>query len=340
MKHLHPDLVKQLFMLMLIILIGLMIFLEMIPYLGGVLGAITLFVLFDKWMGILVRKGWNKILAASTLMLISFIGILLPISGIIILLSSKVGKAVKHSGQFIKVIKNELSQLEVTYGYDISSQINTSEITSWLSTNLQQFAGSTFEVVLAISIMYFMLYYMLIHRNKLARSLQDYIPMNRENLALVAKESYEMVKANAIGIPAVALCQGVIALIGFWIFNVPNAMFWFVITTIGSMIPFVGTLLGFVPLTILLLAQGHTAQGVLVGSYGFFIVGGADNFIRLYILKSLSNVHPLITLIGVIIGVPLFGFIGLIFGPLLISLFMLIVKIYKKEYGEDSLKKN
>jgi len=65
------------------------------------------------------------------------------------------------------------------------------------------------------------------------------------------------------------------------------------------------------------------------------VVGTTDNVVRLYILERISSVHPLITLIGVIVGVQLFGFIGLIFGPLLISLFLLIVKIYKKEYGNE-----
>jgi predicted PurR-regulated permease PerM len=74
------------------------------------------------------------------------------------------------------------------------------------------------------------------------------------------------------------------------------------------------------------------AWGILI--YGIVIVGSTDNLIRLYVLKRIDNVHPLITLIGVIVGIPIFGFIGLIFGPLLISLFLIIVRIYKKEYGE------
>ena len=65
------------------------------------------------------------------------------------------------------------------------------------------------------------------------------------------------------------------------------------------------------------------------------VVGSTDNVIRLYVLKKLDNVHPLVTLIGVIVGVPLFGFIGLIFGPLLISLFMIVMRIYKREYGKQ-----
>lgn len=99
------------------------------------------------------------------------------------------------------------------------------------------------------------------------------------------------------------------------------------------MIPFIGTSLGILPVFLLALSNENTigAWGILI--YGATVVSATDNIIRLYVLRKLDNVHPLITLIGVIVGVPLFGFIGLIFGPLLISLFLIIVKIYKKEFG-------
>jgi predicted PurR-regulated permease PerM len=144
-----------------------------------------------------------------------------------------------------------------------------------------------------------------------------------------------MVRSNALGIPLVAVAQGIIALIGFWIFGVDNPFFWFVITTIGSMIPFVGTLLGILPVFVIALSSGDNFQAYGILLYGFIVVGSTDNIIRLYVLKKLDNVHPLITLIGVIVGVPIFGFIGLIFGPLLISLFIAMVRIYRNEYGKE-----
>jgi predicted PurR-regulated permease PerM len=162
--------------------------------------------------------------------------------------------------------------------------------------------------------------------------------MHRGNLKEIGIEVQAMVRSNALGIPLVAVAQGIVALIGFLIFGIEDPFFWFVIVTIGSMIPFVGTLVGILPVFVLTLSTGHSFQawGILI--YGFVVVGSTDNIIRLYVLKKLDNVHPLVTLIGVIVGVPLFGFIGLIFGPLLISLFMVIVRIYRKEYGkEDSV---
>lgn len=335
MVKLHPSLVRQLFILLLILFSGILIFREMIPYLSGVLGAVTLYVLFRNWMGKLLEKGWNRSLAAGFLMLISFIGILLPISGIILLLGSKISKAVSNSEKIVDILKSQVQTIENSYGYNLSTNINTSEITSWVSTNLQNLAGGTFEAFIAIGIMYFMLYYMLIHRKELRNALDDYIPIGHQNLQLIGTESTNMVRANAIGIPLVAICQGIIALIGFLIFDIPNPFFWFAITTIGSMIPFVGTLLGIVPITILLLAQGQNWQAMAILIYGIVVVGSTDNIIRLFILKRLDDVHPLITLLGVVVGVPLFGFIGLIFGPLLISLFLLILKIYKEDYGKN-----
>ncbi|MDR6302036.1 AI-2E family transporter [Mesonia maritima] len=335
MRRIPPSLVRQLFILLLILLFGVLIFKEMTPYLTGVLGAVTFYVLFKNWMVKLLNRGWNQDLAASVLMAISFIGILVPITGIVLLLSSKIGKAVNNSERVVKAIKTQINDLEHSFGYEISGQIDTGQITNWVSDNLKNLAGGTFDAFIAIGIMYFMLYYMLTNRRQLRESLEEYIPLNHDNLFLIGKESRSMVKANAVGIPLVALCQGIIALIGFLIFGVPDPFFWFVITTIGSMIPFIGTALGIIPVTILLFAQGHNWNAIAILIYGTVVVGSTDNIIRLYVLKRLSNVHPLITLFGVVVGVPLFGFIGLIFGPLLISLFLLIVKIYKKEYGKE-----
>ncbi|RMA57040.1 AI-2E family transporter [Ulvibacter antarcticus] len=333
-KKIPPKIIRQIFMLLLILVMGSLIFSEMLPYLSGVLGAITFYVLMRKWMTKLIGKGWKPTWAAAFLMLLSFVCILIPISGIVVMLTNKISNAVRNSERVITAFKTQLSSMEDKFGYDLSSQIDTGAISTWISDSLQNFAGSTFNIIIAIGIMYFLLYYMLTNRSELRDSLFEYIPLNSDSLKAIGDEAYAMVRSNALGIPLVAVAQGIIALIGFLIFGIDDPFFWFVIVTIGSMIPFVGTLIGIIPVFILTLSAGHDFQawGILI--YGFVIVGSTDNIIRLYVLQKLDNVHPLITLLGVIVGVPLFGFIGLIFGPLLISLFLIIVKIYKEEYGK------
>ncbi|MDX1364304.1 AI-2E family transporter [Arenibacter latericius] len=328
--------IRQLVVLLLITFLGGLIFVEMLPYLSGILGAITIYVLIKRPMRYLVKRGWNSNLAAGLLMLTSFLVILVPVAGAILMLGNKIGKTVANYEMVAKAFKSELQIWEDRLGYDISSQIDVSAISKWLSENLQGFAGGTFDMFMAITIMYFLLYYMLTNRRELREALYAYIPIKSHNLKIIGVEMREMVRANAIGIPLVAVAQGLIALIGFYIFGIESPIFWAVIVTIGSMVPFIGSFLGTIPVFILAMSNGNDFQawGILI--YGIVVVGLTDNIIRLFVLQKLDDVHPLITLIGVIIGIPLFGFIGLIFGPLLISLFLVVVRIYKIEYGSET----
>ncbi|CAM3575166.1 AI-2E family transporter [Zobellia roscoffensis] len=336
MKTIHPKVIRQLFVLLLIVCIGGLIFKEMAPYFSGVLGAITLYVLLKKPMAKLVNRGWKPDLAAALLMFASVIIILIPVSGAVLMLGNKVSQAVNNSEKVTKAVKSQLESVESYVGYDLSSSIDVSAVSGWFSKNLQGFAGSTFTSVIAIGIMYFFLYFMLTNRKEMRESLFEYIPISTDNLKTIGSKIRRMVRANALGIPLVAIAQGIVALIGFLIFGIENPFFWSVIVAIGSMIPFVGNMLGTLPVFVLTLSAGDTFQAWGILLYGIVVVGSTDNIIRLYILKKLDDVHPLITMIGVLIGIPLFGFIGLIFGPLFVSLFLIIVQIYKDEYGKES----
>jgi len=324
--------IRQIIILIGIAIVAFLIFRGLLPYLSGILGAITLYVLLKGSMQKLINKGWKKSTAASLLMFLSFIGILLPIIGISLMMANKVQLAIQKSEKFMNAIQSHIHSLENQVGYDFYKELDVSAATSWVSENAQILIGNTFNLFIAISIMYFMLYFMLTKPEKLRAGIYEYVPFNKKHLKIIIKDSSKMIRSNALGIPIVALAQGLIALIGFLIFGIENPLFWFVIVTIGSMIPFVGTLVGILPVFLIALANGNSfaAWGILL--YGFIVVGSTDNIIRLYVLQKMDDVHPLITLIGVIIGIPLFGFIGLIFGPIFLSLFFIIIKMYKLEY--------
>jgi len=338
MNSINPKIIRQILILLALGIVGFLIFTELLPYLSGVLGAITIYVLMRGWMARLVKIGWNPSLAASFLMFLSFVGILIPISGMILMLGNKIGRAVNNSEKLFSALQEHVLSFEQKFGYDFYSDIDVSSTTSWITDNIQVFVGSSFNMIISIAIMYFLLYYMFTRPEGFRKTIINFIPFNEANLKILIRESGKMVRSNAIGIPIVAIAQGIVALIGFLIFGIENPLFWFVIVMIGSMIPFIGTLIGILPVFVITLASGHNfeAWGILI--YGLAIVGSTDNIIRIYVLKKLDDVHPMITLIGVIIGVPLFGFIGLIFGPLFISLFFIVIKMYKKEYTETPKK--
>ena len=100
------------------------------------------------------------------------------------------------------------------------------------------------------------------------------------------------------------------------------------------MIPFVGAALAYVPVAILFFAAGNNTNGIIMLVYGFGVVGSVDNIFRFALQKKMGDVHPLITVFGVIAGLNLFGFIGLIFGPILIAMFILLIRIYINEFSE------
>jgi predicted PurR-regulated permease PerM len=335
MKQIPIKIVRQIFILLLILMMAGLIFMEIAPYFSGILGTITLFVLLKRPMEKLVDKGWNSTLSAILLMLTSFFIILLPIVGAFFMLGKRIRMAVENSEKITSMIKTQLQTLEDYIGFKLTSQVDASAVTEWLTSSLQGLAGGTFNAVIAISVMYFLLFYMLTNQKKLSGSLYEYIPIGDNNLKIIGDEVREIVRANTLGIPLVAFAQGLVALIGFLIFGVDNALFWAIMVTIGSMIPFVGNLLGTLPVFVLSLSNGDNFQAWGVLLYGSIVVASTDNLIRLYVLKKLDDVHPLVTMIGVLVGIPLFGFIGLVFGPLLVSLFLVIVRIYKREYGKE-----
>ncbi|MGB2761309.1 AI-2E family transporter [Maribacter stanieri] len=333
MKKINHKILRQLIILTLIIFLGGLIIKYMLPYISGVLGALTLYVVLRKWMLKLINKGVKRTWASMLLILASFVGIFVPITGAAFMLSSQLDNFTDKSEQVTKAFKEQLFQLEKYVQYDISSAIDPEQASGWLTDNLQGFASGTFNILISLGILLFLLYYMLKSPKQLKESLLEYIPLSNKNLVTLGKEIDNVVRSNAIAIPLVAVAQGFIALIGFYIFGIENPLFWFVIVTIGSMIPFIGTFIGIFPVFVLSLASGEDFQAWGILLYGILVVGMTDNVIRLFVLKKLDSTHPLITLIGVLIGIPLFGFVGLIFGPLIINLFLIIVKIYKQQYG-------
>lgn len=142
-----------------------------------------------------------------------------------------------------------------------------------------------------------------------------------------------MVIANAIGIPVVALGQGIAGLIGYIIFGAPSPVLLFALTFVTSMIPIVGAAIVYVPICIFMIAEGQTGAGIGLAIYCLVVVGLIDNLLRFTLLKKLEDIHPLNTVFGIIAGMNIFGFLGLIFGPILVSVTILLMQVYKDEFS-------
>ncbi len=325
--------IRQFFFIVMLLLLGILLFLELYSFLPALLGAITLYILLHRIMFFLTeKKKWRKGWTAILLMLASFIIILLPVGLLINMLSSKITYAVQHSAELVEALKKVVNNLEVKYDVTLVSDQNINKLGETIARSLPGILGATFNTLSTIFFMYFILYFMLMNGRKMENTLYEYIPLKDENVNMVSKEVNMMVLSNAIGIPVIAFAQGVVGLIGYLIIGVKEPFFWFGVTCIAGMLPVVGAALAYIPLAIIFFANDQVLQGIATTIFGFAVIGTVDNVLRFTLLKKIGNIHPLTTVFGVIIGLKLFGFIGLIFGPLLISLFMLLLKIYSTEF--------
>lgn len=325
--------IRQFFFIAILLVLGIVLFLQLYSFVPALLGAITLYVLLRRFMFRLTEKNkWRKGWAALLLMFLSIVIILLPVGLLVNMLSTKVSYAVQHADEMVQALKKVVANIEHRFDITITSADNINKISGTIAETLPKILGATFNTVTTIFFLYFILYFMLVNGRAMENKLYEYIPLKDENVAKLRKEVNMMVVSNALGIPMVAFAQGVVGLIGYLIIGVPEPFFWFGVTCIAGMLPVVGAALAYIPIIIIFFANDQTWQGVFMIFYGFGVIGTVDNVLRFTLLKKMGNVHPLTTVFGVIIGLNLFGFIGLIFGPLLISMFMLLLKIYSSEF--------
>lgn len=335
-KYIDAAKIRQVSFITILVLVGWILFRELQAFIPAFLGALTLYVIMRKWMFRLIyMRKWKPGLAAMLLMLTSFLVIMLPIWLLANMLSAKVGFAIDHASDLLKGVQNFVSDIEKRTGYEIITEENLKNASGYIAKTLPGILGATFDTLTTIAMMYFILFFMLTQGRQMEKSLYDLLPMSEQNLNKVGKEVKDMVLSNAIGIPVIALLQGVVGLIGYLVLGVKEPLLWFAITCITAMLPVIGAAFAYVPLSIIFFAQGPIWKGIVMAIYGFGVIGTVDNVFRFALQKRIGNVHPLVTVLGVIIGINLFGFIGLIFGPLLIALFLLLVRIYKLEFVID-----
>ncbi|HEY1023419.1 MAG TPA: AI-2E family transporter [Flavisolibacter sp.] len=327
------NLLKQVFFIALILFLGIVLARELWFFFSAFLGAVTFYVLFRKRMFYLVEvRKWRPAMAAVVLMLLSFFVILVPLGLLGNILYSKVSYVVAHSNELINSLKVAISQVEGKIGYKILDPNTINRMGTYITELLPKILGVTFNSLTLVSAMYFLLYFLLVNGRRMEIALYEYIPLKDSNVELLGREMRVIISSSAIGIPLIALVQGFAGLIGYLIIGVSEPWLWFVATTIAAMLPVVGAAVIYGPLTIMLFVQGHTGKGIAMAIWGFGVIGVVDNVFRLLVNKRLGDIHPLITIFGVVIGIQLFGFIGLIFGPVLIALFILLLRIYSSEF--------
>lgn len=324
---------RQYIVLAVIIALGVLLFFSLKVFINAFLGAVIFYVLFRPLMInlVFVRK-WKLSLAATTVMMISFFIVLLPIVLTTTLLYSKVKELIVHSDALMATLSSVLHTVEDKVGVKLLTPDVLKKVSGFLQAFIPQLLNRSASALGTMAMMYFFLYFLLTNVRELEKELMRIMPFKRPTNIQFGQELVSMTYSSSIGIPVIAVVQGVFAFFAYLIAGVPEPFFWACITALVSVIPVVGTALIWIPMGVYLIANGMTWQAVFIFLFGTLALSNLDNLVRFFIQKKYSDVHPIITILGVIFGLDYFGLAGILFGPLLIAWFLLLVKKYREEF--------
>ena len=320
------------FFLVLALLACLIVY-ELRYFSSSVLGAFTLYILLRKPHRKMIAKGWHKTLATLTLVVMTFLIIFIIGGGVAGVIYAKLQNFSPQSIlENLRLFHDTIIQ---KWGHNLFPEDIVERGIHWLAIALPVVLSATGNVIANVILMVFVLFFMLQGSEKFEQGIGNFLPVSKENILLVKEETKNMIVSNAIGIPVIMTLQASLSALAYWFTGAGDPIIWGLLTGFAGLIPVIGTVVIWVPLALNLLIGGNLWQGTLLLIWGVCIISLIDNGFRMIFLKKYANVHPLIPLFGVILGINLFGFWGIIFGPLVISGFLLLVKIFHSEFVKE-----
>ena len=301
-------------------------------YLTAFLGAGVLFVMFRPWWVTLVhRRRWNRRLVALGLLLLTTIVLVIPFYALSSLLIDRAMAFSRNPEQLMDVVH----RLEQLVGYEFTGQQNlrqllqqsAGQVSRWLPT----LANGALHFLVIVGLMLFTMYYMFMQETYFMLGLHRYLPFRNETLQELGESLKNNVNANVLGQVLVSVVQGALTGLTLWVFGVPDPLFWGVVAFFAAFLPVLGTPLVWVPAALYQFSQGQNQSAIGILLVGFIVIVNVDNVLRIVLAKHMGDIHPLVTLVGLVVGVGIFGIIGLVVGPLLVSYFMVLMEVFRRE---------
>lgn len=316
--------------LVIILALGGLIAYSLLGIFSSILGTLVLYTIMRPAYRFLVNdRNINKRVAAIFLLFISTILFILPFYGLSTMVITKI-----HELQNDQIYyKNLFFKMKHLVPVDSNAQglieEGLAKATTWATELFPSLISGAFNIVLGLIIMYFLLYFMLVEHERFEAAMLKYAPFREQNALRFAEEMKNTTLANVVGQGLICLVQGSLVSLSFFALGFSDPFFWGIVTTFISFVPVLGPPIIFVPAALMQIANGNEFGGYAMLIFGFVVIINIDNVLRFLIAKRVGNIHPIITVIGVVIGIPLFGILGLVFGPLLLSYFILVIKIYE-----------
>jgi predicted PurR-regulated permease PerM len=316
-----------------VIALGVAILWSLGPYATGIIGIPVLAVLFAPLHEWLVKRGAPTGIASFVVTLLGAVLLIIPgvlIAGLLINQAQEITQSVLQSP-----IIERFRGLQI-HGIPVGPRLAEAggRIVAAIGASAFGLVGTATRLTLNLTIAFFGLYYVLKHPGDVWLDARPYIPFSDANTEKLGRRFKDVTVSTVIGTGVVAAIQGALLGLAFAVAGLPNGLFWGVVTMAFAILPVVGSGLIWGPAAVVLYMQGRPLAALLLAAWGVLVVGSVDNFIRPLIYRRFSAIHPLITLIGAIGGVSVFGLLGLLIGPLALSYFFELIRMYREEYLE------
>ena len=303
------------------------------PYATGLLGVPVLYVALKPVHDWLTRHAPPKAAAGVVVGLVLLV--LIVVGGSLV--SLIVTEAQRIPGTIMQnPILTRLSSVKLG-GVDLGARLAElgSKIVGWVGSSAFGFIGTASRAALNLTISCFGLYYLLLRPGETWDAFRPYIPFSARNTERLRQGFRDVTTSTLIGTGLSALLHGALMSLGFWLAGLPNAILWGVVTMVFAILPVLGSGMVWGPAAIWLLFEHRPVAAVLLALWGALIVGSIDYVIRPMVSRRWAKIHPLVTLIGALVGVPYLGILGLLIGPLAISYFFEVISMYREEYVPD-----
>jgi len=315
---------------LLVLLLGVGLVIALTPYATGLIGIPVLYAIFapvHEWLSMRMRPK----LAATVVVVLALFLIVVPgvsFAGLIVNQAQGIAGGVIQSP-----LLGRLKELRLG-GIDLGPRLADlgARVVGWIGSSAFGLIGTATRLALNLTISLFGLFYLLLRPHETWQAVQPYIPFSAKNTEKLRQRFRDVTSSTIIGTGLTAAIQGVLVGLGFFVTGLPNAVFWGVVTMVFAILPVVGSGLVWGPGSLALILGNREGAGLLLALWGAVVVGNADYVIRPRVYRRWANIHPLVTLIGALAGVPYFGILGLLIGPLALSYFFELVKMYREEY--------
>ncbi|HLC31711.1 MAG TPA: AI-2E family transporter [Candidatus Nanoarchaeia archaeon] len=325
--------IRRLVVILLIVTLGVLVFLIIRPVLVAILGGLLLGYVFFPLYKKTLEKVREPNTAAALISVMILVAIVVPLWYLIPLIAEQVFEIFKLSqtldiggiirNLFPSASDQIIAQLIVT----ATSIIGT--VTSSLLSALTGVFIELPSLALHLFIVAFVFFFTLRDSEKLSEMISAISPFNKTQEKEMVKQFKGITDSLIYGQVIVGLVQGILAGLGFLIFGVSNALVLSVLAIFFSIIPFIGPAVVWAPVTIYFFASGNVGIGIAYLLYNLLLVSTIDNVLRSYIVSRKSDISQAVIMVGMIGGLFVFGFLGLILGPLILAYFVTFLKAYK-----------